>query len=94
LLSFKHRFPFCQPSPRHILGSGNSGLAATVFYGLFCVFLISGIAIFKLQKWSYPLALGLQIFGLGKRRDQVLQPSTYSVATTDPDAFHLRIHSA
>jgi hypothetical protein len=26
--------------------------------------LISGIGLFKLQKWSYPLALGIQVFGL------------------------------
>jgi hypothetical protein len=51
--------------PAIFLGVAIRGRASTVFYGLFCLLsLISGIGLFKLQKWSYPLALGIQVFGL------------------------------
>jgi hypothetical protein len=51
--------------PAIFLGVAIRGWASIVFYGLFCLLsLISGIGLFKLQKWSYPLALGIQVFGL------------------------------
>ena len=51
--------------PAICLGVVIRGRGATVFYGFFCLLtLISGIGLFKLQRWSYPLALGMQMFGL------------------------------
>jgi hypothetical protein len=44
--------------PAIFLGVVIRGWASTVFYGFFCLLtLISGIGLFKLQKWSYPLAV-------------------------------------
>jgi hypothetical protein len=51
--------------PAIFLGVVIRGWASTVFYGLSCLLsLISGIGLFKLQKWSHPLALGIQVCGL------------------------------
>jgi hypothetical protein len=51
--------------PAIFLGVVIRGWGATAFYGFFCLLtLISGIGLFKLQRWSYPLALGIQVFGL------------------------------
>jgi hypothetical protein len=51
--------------PAIFLSVAIRGRASIVFYGLFCLIsLISGIGLLKVQKWSYPLVLGIQVFGL------------------------------
>lgn len=66
--------------PAIFLGVVIRGWASTVFYGLSCLLsLISGIGLFKLQKWSHPLALGNTSVRSDKRGDQVFQPAAWAL---------------